>query len=333
MLLYVVGRTIWAGVLVVGVTLVMYVLFFLVPGGGLSLSGSLADESRLADAGSSQVDTAQQPLSEYLTFVGHLAQGDLGVSRVTGDDVAWLIGQAAPASASLVAGGLVLWLTVALLVGVRSATHPRGPTDRIGNVFVLFGISAHPLWLALVLAWLFGYVLPWFPITGYCDFFRPNDASECGGPVQWAYHLILPWIVFASAYAALYTRMIRSGVSENLGEDYVTAARAKGVTESQVVRRHALRNALLPIATMLTMDIGLAFSGTIFVEHVFQVPGLGFLTFNALPRRDLPVILGVLVFSSLVVIVFSLILDILHAYVDPRISSPVAGRRRSAQSR
>jgi peptide/nickel transport system permease protein len=327
MLRYVVGRTLWACVLVVGVTLVMYVLFFLVPGGGVSLSGSFANESPLADAGSTQGDAEQRPISEYFTFLGHLLHGDLGTSQRSGDDVTWLIGQAAPASASLVFGGMLIWLSVALVVGVRSATRPRGPTDRVGNVFVLFGISAHPLWLALVMAWLFGYVLGWLPLMGYCDFFRPNDASECGGPVQWTYHLILPWLVFAAAYAALYTRMIRSGVIENLQEDYVTAARAKGVSESQVVRRHALRNALLPIATMLTMDIGLAFSSTIFVEHVFQVPGLGFLTFNALPRRDMPVILGVLVFSSLVVILLSLVLDVLHALADPRISSPTATRR------
>ena len=134
----------------------------------------------------------------------------------------------------------------------------------------------------------------------------------------------------SAAYAALYTRMIRSGVLENLQEDYVRAARAKGVGERDVLRHHALRNALLPIATMLTMDIGLALSGTIFVEHVFQIPGLGFLTFNAIPRRDLPVILGVLVFISFVIVVLSLVLDVVHALLDPRITSPAATRSRQS---
>jgi peptide/nickel transport system permease protein len=317
--------------LVVGITFVMYVLFFLAPGNGLALSGAFAREASLTDAGSNQADTASRPLTEYVEFLGYLVRGDLGTSWVTGDSVTWLIGQAVPATASLVLGGFLLWMTVALLVGVRSAMRPRGPTDRLGNAFVLFGMSAHPLWLGLLLAWLFGFVLGWLPIQGYCDLLRPNAGSECGGPVQWAYHLILPWVVFAAAYAALYTRMIRSGVAENLHEDYVMAARAKGVGEWAVVHRHALRNALLPIVTMLTMDLGLAFSGTIFVEHVFQVPGLGFLAFNAIPRRDLPVILGVLVFVSLVIVVFSLVLDVIHALVDPRITSAAGGSTSPAQ--
>jgi peptide/nickel transport system permease protein len=333
MLRYVVGRAVWAVALVIAVSFVMYVLFFLAPGNGLSLSGSFANEAQIADASSTQGTTEQRPLTEYLQFVGHLVRADLGTSWRSGDDVTWLLGQAIPASGSLLLGGLLLWMVVALVVGVRSAMRPRGVVDRVGNAFVLFGVSAHPLWLGLLLAWLFGYVLGWTPIEGYCDFFRPNAASECGGPVQWAYHLILPWIVFAAAYAALYTRMIRSGVLENLQEDYVRTARAKGVSETALVRRHALRNALLPIATMLTMDLGLALSGTIFVEHVFRVPGLGFLAFNAIPRRDLPVILGVLVFVSLVIVLLSLIVDVLHAVLDPRITSPVAVRTPQAPGR
>ena len=323
----------WAVMLAVVVSFVMYVLFFLAPGNGLSLAGSFANEAQIADSSSTQQTTTQAPLSEYLEFLGHLARADLGTSWRTGDDVTWLLGQAIPASGSLLLGGLVLWMSIALVVGIRSAVRPRGVVDRVGNAFVLFGLSAHPLWLGLVLAWVFGYLLGWTPIEGYCDFFRPNAASECGGPVQWAYHLILPWIVLSAAYAALYTRMIRSGVLENLQEDYVRAARAKGVSEPNLVRRHALRNALLPIATMLTMDLGLALSGTIFVEHVFRVPGLGFLTFNAIPRRDLPVLLGVLVFISLVIVLFSLVLDVILALLDPRIASPTAPRQARSVAR
>jgi peptide/nickel transport system permease protein len=200
-------------------------------------------------------------------------------------------------------------------------------------MLVLFGISAHPVWLGLVLAWLFGFVLGWMPIYGYCDVFRPNESAECGGPVQWAYHLVLPWIVFAAAYAAIYARMLRSGLIEALREDYVTAARARGVGERAVVRSHALRNSMLPIVTMLTMDLGIAFSGTMFIETVFRIPGLGFLVVNAIPRRDLPVLLGVTIVVATVIILCSLVLDILYARVDPRIGSPLARRAASAQAR
>ena len=323
----------WAALLLVAVTFVLFVLFFLAPGNQLSLSGSFEDEAALEDAGGQSRLDRDRPLSEYFDFVGALLRGDLGTSWRTEHDVAWMIGQAAPASASLVVGGMLLGLVAAFAVGIRSAMRPRGPVDRVGGMFVLFGISAHPVWLGLVLAWFFGFVLGWMPIYGYCDVFRPNESAECGGPVQWAYHLVLPWIVFAAAYAAIYARMLRSGLIEALREDYVTAARARGVGERAVVRSHALRNSMLPIVTMLTMDLGIAFSGTMFIETVFRIPGLGFLVVNAIPRRDLPVLLGVTVVVAVVIILCSLVLDILYARVDPRIGSPLARRAASAQAR
>lgn len=321
---YLIGRALWAVVLVVVVTFVMYVLFFLAPGGGLSLSGSFANDAPISDAGSTQeAEGDARPLAGYVQFLGHLLHGDLGQSSRTREDVTLMVAEAVPASASLILGGFVFSLIISMAVGLWSASRPRGVVDRLGSGFVLFGISAHPLWLGLMLAWLFGFVFRWMPITGYCDLIRPSAALECGGPVQWAYHLVLPWAVFTAAYAALYTRMIRSGVLECLSEQYVTAARAKGASELRIVHRHAFRNAALPIVTMLTMDIGLAFGSTIFVEHVFQVPGLGFITFNAIARRDLPVILGVIVFIALVMVVLSLIVDLLYALLDPRIRAPV----------
>ena len=140
-------------------------------------------------------------------------------------------------------------------------------------VFVLIGISAHPVWIGLILSYVVGFKLGWTPITGYCDFFNPS--TGCGGPVQWAWHMILPWITFAVLFAALYVRMIRANVMEASGEDYVRTARAKGAPEHVVIRSHILRNALLPVVTMLGMDIGVALGGAIFTETIFALPGLG----------------------------------------------------------
>ncbi|MGL6278909.1 MAG: ABC transporter permease [Gaiella sp.] len=333
MLVFVLGRIVWAALLLVAVTFVLFVLFFLAPGNQLSLSGSFTDEAALDDADGQAKLEQDRPLSEYLDFLGALLRGDLGTSWRTSDDVTWLIGQAIPATASLVVGGMVLGLVVAFVVGIRSAVRPRGSVDRAGNLLVLFGVSAHPVWLGLVLAWLFGFVLGWMPIYGYCDVFRPNDAAECGGPVQWAYHLVLPWIVFAAAFSALYARMLRSGLTDELREDYVTAARARGVGERAIVRDHALRNALLPIVTMLTMDLGIAFSATLFIETIFRIPGLGFLVVNAIPRRDLPVLLGVTIVVSVIIILTSLLLDLLYARVDPRNGSPALRRASADQAR
>ena len=187
-------------------------------------------------------------------------------------------------------------------------------------VGVLMGISAHPAWIGLILAYFFGFKWHLTPIGEYCDFFR-SDVG-CGGPVQWAYHLLLPWFTFAILFAALYARMIRAYVLESLQEDYVRTALAKGASGSQVVRRHVLRNAALPVVTMLGMDVGLAFAGTVFVETVFSLPGVGRTLLRALTQGDLPVILGVMLVVTSAIVVFNLVVDLLYAVLDPRIRAP-----------
>ena len=138
-------------------------------------------------------------------------------------------------------------------------------------------------------------------------------------PVMWAYHLLLPWATFAILFAALYVRMIRANVMETLNEDYVRTARAKGAPEWMVMRSHVLRNALLPVVTMLGMDIGIALGGAIFTESVYGLPGLGKTAITAIDGFDLPVTQGVVVFATLVIITFNLVIDLLYAVIDPRI--------------
>ena len=214
-------------------------------------------------------------------------------------------------------GASVLWLLMAFPIGILSALRPRSLIDRAGMVFVLIGVSAHPLWLSYMLAYIFGYQLGWFPIAGYCDVFSP--VSSCGGPVQWAYHLILPWFAFALGFAAIYARMIRASLRETLDEDYVRTAHAKGLTEWTAVRRHALRNAMLPIVTMIGMDVGLAFAAALFVERAFGIPGVGSLLVGRAAARDVPVVLGIVVLVTLVILVLSVIVDIVYTVIDPRV--------------
>ena len=185
--------------------------------------------------------------------------------------------------------------------------------------FVLIGVSAHPIWIGLIFSYFFGYKWHITPISGYCDFINPSEGAECGGPVQWAYHMILPWATFAILFAALYVRMIRANVMEALNEDYVRTARAKGANEGRVVRVHVLRNAMLPVVTMLGMDIGLALGGAVFTETIYSLPGLGRTAVQALNSLDLPTVEGIVVFSTLAIIVFNLVVDLLYAWIDPRI--------------
>jgi peptide/nickel transport system permease protein len=183
---------------------------------------------------------------------------------------------------------------------------------------VLVGVSVHPVWLGLTLSWLFGAKLHWLPITGYCDF-QVSPGTYCGGASAWASHMVLPWITFATLYSALYSRMIRASLIETLHEDYVLTAYAKGASRSGVVRRHALRNALLPVVTMLGADIGVALSGSIFVETVFGLPGIGRLAVTAATGRDLPMTLGVVTVAATVVIILGFVVDALYVLLDPRL--------------
>ena len=184
-------------------------------------------------------------------------------------------------------------------------------------VFVLIGISAHPVWIGLIFLYFFAYRLGLFPIGGYCDFINPS--TTCGGPWDWFHAMVLPWATFALLFAALYVRMIRANMIEAMNEDYVRTARAKGAPESRVIRVHVLRNALLPVVTMLGMDIGLALGGAIFTESVYGLPGLGRTAVNSLNALDLPTVEGIVVFATLAIIVFNLVVDLLYAWIDPRI--------------
>jgi peptide/nickel transport system permease protein len=224
---------------------------------------------------------------------------------------------AAPVTASVAVGGLLLMLLIAFPAGILSALRPRSKLDRATMMFTLASISLPTFWVGLVAAYVVGFKLGWTPITGYCDFVNP--VTDCGGPTQWAWHMILPWITYAVLFAALYVRMIRANVMEASGEDYVRTARAKGAPEYVVIRSHILRNALLPVVTLLGMDIGVALGGAIFTETVFALPGLGQTALTAITNFDLPTVQGVVVFATIAIIVFNLVVDLLYVVIDPRI--------------
>jgi peptide/nickel transport system permease protein len=230
-----------------------------------------------------------------------------------------MIAEAAQVTAALVVGGAVLWMLIALPIGILSALRPRSLLDRATMIFVLVGISAPVVWIGLLLQYFVGFKWGLTPNAGYCDVFDPPEGASCGGPADWTYHMILPWVTFAVLFAASYARMIRSNVMDTLGEDYVRTARAKGAPESVVIRRHVLRNALLPVVTMLGLDIGVALGGAIFTEAIFNLPGLGRLALNSVLNLDLPTMQGVVVFATLAIIIINLAVDLVYAYIDPRI--------------
>jgi peptide/nickel transport system permease protein len=319
---YLVRRILWAALLFLVITFVTFVIFYVGPNNPARAvcGGDQAKRECLVRA-TAKLGLDQPMPVQYEKFLRKLVfHADLGESFATSQSVNQRIKEAAPVTASLVFGGAVLWMMIGLSVGIFSALKPRSLIDRTAMVFVLIGVSAHPIWIGLIFEYVFGVKLGWTPIANYANFFgAPGDSGLPGGPWQWFYHLILPWCTFALLFAALYVRMIRANVIETLNEDYVRTARAKGAPEGQVIRSHVLRNALLPVVTMLGMDIGIALGGAIFTETVYQLPGLGQTAIIGINNQDLAIVQGVIVFATVAIIVFNLIVDLLYAWIDPRI--------------
>jgi peptide/nickel transport system permease protein len=313
---FIVRRLVWAFVLAAIITLFTFIIFFIIP---TDTRSTLSGNGNLDPTLAGQFHARDKPVTvQYLIFLDHLVRhGDLGRSIRSGAPVRDAILRALPVTASLVFGGVVFWLLIAFPIGILSALRPRSLVDKGLMMVVLICASAHPIWLGLVLSYLLGYKLHIFPLSGYCNFF--GKATFCGGPTQWTYHMLLPWFTFACLYAALYARMIRASMLESMKSDYVLTAQAKGAGTAQIVRHHVLRNAMLPVVSMVGMDLGLAFGGALFIEIAFGLPGLGKLLLRGLAGGDLPVIMGVVLVVSFAVAIANLIVDILYTWIDPRV--------------
>jgi len=315
---YLVRRLLWAIVLFIAVTLVTYVIFYIIPADPARLACGQRATQDCVDRAAKFLGTDRPVYVQYGKFLKRLVlEQNLGRSFTNRQSVNEVVGQAAPVTASLVFGGAIFWVLLAIPIGILSALRPRSLLDRTAMVFVLVGISAHPIWIGLLFAYFLGFKAGLFPITGYCDIINPT--GDCGGPVQWAWHMFLPWLTFAILFAAIYVRMIRANVMEALNEDYVRTARAKGAPERQVMQHHVLRNAMLPVVTMLGMDIGIALGGAVFTESVYGLPGLGRTAVQSLETFDLPTTQGIVVFATTAIILFNLVVDLLYAWIDPRI--------------
>jgi peptide/nickel transport system permease protein len=317
---YLVRRLLWSVVLFLAVTIVTYVIFFLVPANPARLAaGQAATPERVAEV--EEFLGLKDPVYvQYANFLKRLVlDGSLGHSFVDRSEVNDEIFRAAPITASLVFGAMILVLAIALPIGIFSALRPRSMMDRAAMTYVLIGISLPSFWIALVLSYIVGYRLGWTPIAGYCEVVTVPAASNCGGFADWAYHMILPWLALAIVQAGTYVRFVRAEVMETMTQDYVRTARAKGAPEPRVMKDHILRNALLPVVTILGMDIGILLGGAIFIETVFGLNGLGATAIRSISQFDLPTLQGVIIFGAVAIIIFTLIVDLLYAWVDPRI--------------
>lgn len=297
-------------------SLFVFLLFFVAPGDpARAIAGDKATEELLAQIR----DTLglNQPLyRQYLDFASRLLQGDLGFSYRSQQPVTELIFDRLPVTMSLVGGAMVLWLLIGIPVGVASARKPGSLRDRIGQSFAMTGISFPTFVLGMILLYTL-YSLPakagflLFPPSGYIELAQ--------NPLQWAWHLVLPWITLALVTAAVYARLTRAQMLEVLGEDYIRTARAKGVRESSVVYKHAFRSAMTPLVTQLGIDIGVMLGGVIVIEQVFGLAGVGSLAVQAVQTQDRPVIIGVVLLGGLFVAVANILVDIAYTRLDARV--------------
>ena len=220
-----------------------------------------------------------------------------------------------PASISVAFGAFLLWMLIAVPVGILTALKPRSVADRSVTGLTLFFMSAPTYWLGLVALYLFASDIGRFPLIGGSGTYVP--LSQDAG--AWLESLLLPWIVLALGLAGLYARMIGENLRDTLAQDYVRTARAKGLSERRVVIRHGLRAALTPIVTLAALDLGLLLGGTILVETVFNVPGVGRYAVDSIQNGDLPAIQGCVLFGAMFIVVAILVADLLYAVLDPRV--------------
>jgi len=216
-----------------------------------------------------------------------------------------------PVTLSLAIGASVLWLVGGVTIGVISALKRGTIIDRLSMTIALFGVSLPIFFTGLIALELFSYRWPIFPNVQFVPFTE--------NPYLWAKNLVLPWLVLAFLYAALYARLTRAGMLETMSEDYIRTARAKGLSERTVIFKHGLRSALTPILTIFGLDIGLLLGGAIITEYTFSLHGLGLFTIEAVQNQDFPEIMGVTMLATFFVIIANLIVDILYAVLDPRV--------------
>ena len=251
-------------------------------------------------------------IERFVLWLFQIARGDLGVSLFTGVPVAQMIVQRIPSTFTLMLMTLVVSVLVAIPVGALAAWYHNRLEDRLVMVGAVFSFSLPTFVVGYALAWLFGVELQLLPVQGYVPLSEGFWAS--------LRTLILPTLALASVYVALITRITRATLLETLSQDYIRTARAKGVDSRNVLFRHALRNAAVPIVTVIGSGVALLISGAVVTETVFSIPGLGRLTVDAILRRDYPIIQGVILLFSLLYVLINLIVDLLYRVFDPRIT-------------
>ena len=292
--------------ILLGVATIIFVLMFLVPGDPARLLMGQHGDERVLESIRHEMGLDKPVYIQYVRFIGKLATGDLGTSYRQKRPVIQIIRERFPATAKLAVTSMILAIIIGVAAGIIAALNRNKVWDWIVMVLSLTGISMPVFWLGMMLILLFASGLGWFPVGGYG---RSGDLR----------HLALPALSLSTISIGYISRMMRSSMLEVIGRDYIRTARAKGLSETAVILRHALKNAFIPVITVIGINFAALRGGAVATETVFAWPGLGRATVDAIKVRDLPVVEGCVIFLAFIFVMANLLVDLSYAWLDPRI--------------
>ena len=313
MLGYIIRRVLQAILITIGVTLIVFILLHVIPGGGVAraILGPRANAAQMAAF--NHENGLDQPLpAQYLTYLWQLAHGNFGFSYKLNQSVGSLLVQYLPKTLLLLGLAYAVSVIIAVPLGIYQAVRRNKIDDYVltGASFVFYSMPV--FWLGIILIVIFSGALHWFPSEGPQGAYVTDDFSQLSS-------LILPVATLALVTIASFSRYMRSSTLENMVQDYVRTARAKGASNSRVLFVHVLRNAMIPILTLIGLSVGYVFSGALITEALFNYPGMGYIFWNAALTQDYPIILGVIVVTGFATVLGSLMADIMYAIADPRV--------------
>jgi peptide/nickel transport system permease protein len=309
---FVVRRLLQMVLVMFAVSVLTFLIFNVIPNGdpAVRMAGRQPTETQI-EAIRKEWGFDENIVVQYLTTMRKVFTGDLQ-SYFTQLPVGEEILKGLPRTLSLAVGAALLWMFVAVCFGLYSAVRAGKFADRFLTIIALIGISMPVFWIGALMNYYLGFKWGLFPNGGYVEFTED--------PIDWFYHLILPWTALAILFVGFYSRLLRSNVLDTINEDYVRTARAKGLSERQIMVRHVLRNSLIPIVTLWGLDFGAVLGGgAILTETVFDLQGVGQYAADSIGQLDVPPVLAVTIFAAFFIVLLNAIVDIVYAYLDPRI--------------